>query len=160
MPLNCCHRNPTTDTGDPRLKFFNLLVLQRQIIKNPTPTLTLPLKGRGFYRFFPIHGGVFMGFSHFNGSFSNPSPFKGEVRRGMGYICRCRVRSGSRYLVNPSGILPESRVNQETINEAIMNLATMVFGTIFNLQDISFIRINLAKKIITATTTPKSIDLR
>jgi hypothetical protein len=30
-----------------------------------------------------------MGFSHFHGSFSNPSPFKGEVRRGMGYICRC-----------------------------------------------------------------------
>ena len=25
-----------------------------------------------------------MGFSHFHGSFSNPSPFKGEVRRGMG----------------------------------------------------------------------------
>ena len=30
-----------------------------------------------------------MGFSHFHGRFSNPSPFKGEVRRGMGYICRC-----------------------------------------------------------------------
>jgi len=33
-----------------------------------------------------------MGFSHFHGSFSNPSPFKGEVRRGMGYICRCSIK--------------------------------------------------------------------
>jgi len=32
-----------------------------------------------------------MGFSHFHGRFSNPSPFKGEVRRGMGYICRCSI---------------------------------------------------------------------
>jgi len=56
-----------------------MLTLQRQIIKNPTPTLTLPLKGRGFYGVFSLHGGGFMGFSHFHGSFSNPSPFKGEV---------------------------------------------------------------------------------
>ena len=34
-----------------------------------------------------------MGFSHFHGSFSNPSPFKGEVRRGMGYICRCSINT-------------------------------------------------------------------
>jgi len=61
------------------------LILQRQIIKNPTPTLTLPLKWRGFYGVFPLHGGDFIGFSHFHGSFSNSSPFKGEVRRGMGY---------------------------------------------------------------------------
>jgi len=67
------------------------LILQRQIIENPTPTLTLPLKGRGFYGVFSLHGGDFMGFSHFHGSFSNPSPFKGEVRRGMGYICRCSI---------------------------------------------------------------------
>jgi len=67
----------------------SFLILQRQIIKNPTPTLTLPLKGRGFYGVFSLHGGDFMGFSHFHGRFSNPSPFKGEVRRGMGYICRC-----------------------------------------------------------------------
>jgi len=33
-----------------------------------------------------------MGFSHFHGRFSNPSPFKGEVRRGMGYICRCSIK--------------------------------------------------------------------
>jgi hypothetical protein len=74
------------------------LLLQRQIIKNPTPTLTLPLKGRGFYGVFSLHGKDFMGFSHFHGSFSNPSPFKGEVRRGMGYICRCSIimdRKGS-----------------------------------------------------------------
>jgi len=64
------------------------LILQRQIIKNPTPTLTLPLKGRGFYGAFSPHGADFMGFSHFHGGFSNPSPFKGEVRRGMGYICQ------------------------------------------------------------------------
>ena len=32
-----------------------------------------------------------MGFSHFHGRFSNSSPFKGEVRRGMGYICRCSI---------------------------------------------------------------------
>ena len=70
------------------------LVLQRQIIKNPTPTLTLPLKGRGFYGVFSLHGGDFMGFSHFHGSFSNSSPFKGEVRRGMGYICRCSISYG------------------------------------------------------------------
>ena len=72
-----------------RAFFVALLILQRQIIKNPTPTLTLPLKGRGFYGVFPLHGGDFIGFSHFHGSFSNSSPFKGEVRRGMGYICRC-----------------------------------------------------------------------
>jgi hypothetical protein len=56
-----------------------MLVLQRQIIKNPTPTLTLPLKWREFYGVFPLHGGDFIGFSHFHGSFSNSSPFKGEV---------------------------------------------------------------------------------
>jgi very-short-patch-repair endonuclease len=39
-----------------------------------------------------------MGFSHFHGSFSNPSPFKGEVRRGMGYICRCSIKQLSRNL--------------------------------------------------------------
>ena len=33
-----------------------------------------------------------MGFSHFHGSFSNPSSFKGEVRRGMGYIWRCSIK--------------------------------------------------------------------
>ena len=57
------------------------IILQRQIIKNPTPTLTLPLKGRGFYGVFSLYEGDFMGFSHFHGSFSNPSPFKGEVKR-------------------------------------------------------------------------------
>jgi hypothetical protein len=31
-----------------------VLALQRQIIKNPTPTLTLPLKVRGFLGFFPL----------------------------------------------------------------------------------------------------------
>ena len=67
------------------------LILQRQIIKNPTPTLTLPLKGREFYEAFSPHRGDFMVFSHFHGSFSNPSPFKGEGRRGMGYICRCSI---------------------------------------------------------------------
>jgi len=39
-----------------KAKKENLLVLQRQIIKNPTPTLTLPLKGRGFYGVFSLHG--------------------------------------------------------------------------------------------------------
>jgi hypothetical protein len=34
------------------LGFSCFLILQRQIIKNPTPTLTLPLKGRGFYGVF------------------------------------------------------------------------------------------------------------
>ena len=33
-----------------------------------------------------------MGFSHFHGGFSNPSLFKGEVRRGMGYIWRCSIK--------------------------------------------------------------------
>ena len=75
---------------------LQMLVLQRQIIKNPTPTLTLPLKGRGFYGVFSLHGGDFMGFSHFHGRFSNPSPFKGEVRRGTGYICRCSIKGEGR----------------------------------------------------------------
>ncbi len=44
------------------------------------------------------------------------------------------------------GILPERRTDQHRINDqSIMNWATMVFGTIFNLQDISFIRITLAQ---------------
>ena len=88
-----------------------MLILQRQIIKNPTPTLTLPLKGRGFYGVFSLYEGDFMGFSHFHGSFSNPSPFKGEVRRGMGYICRCSINlcrknmdrsNTSPYLIGPT----------------------------------------------------------
>ena len=82
---------------------FRILVLQRQIFKNPTPTLTLPLKGRGFYGVFSLHGGDFMGFSHFHASFSNPSPFKGEVRRGMGYICRCSIRFRSFDIVSNFG---------------------------------------------------------
>ncbi len=34
-----------------------------------------------------------MGFYHFHGSFSNLSHFKGEVRRGMGYICRFSIKN-------------------------------------------------------------------
>jgi hypothetical protein len=37
-----------------------------------------------------------MGFSHFHESFSNPSPFKGEVRRGMGYMCRCSINRSTK----------------------------------------------------------------
>jgi hypothetical protein len=44
-------------------KTMSLLLLQRQIIKNPTPTLTLPLKGRGFYGVFSLSWKVFQSLS-------------------------------------------------------------------------------------------------
>ena len=65
------------------------LILQRQIIKNPTPTLTLPLKGRGFYGVFSLHGGDFMGFSHFHGSFLIPPLSRG--RSGGGWVIHVAV---------------------------------------------------------------------
>ena len=52
--------------------------------QEPHPQPNPPPEGEGILSGFFLHGADFMGFSHFHGSFSNPSPFKGEVRRGMG----------------------------------------------------------------------------
>jgi len=49
------------------------LILQRQIIKNPTPALTLPLKGRGFYGVFSLSWKVFQSL-----------PFQGGGQEGDG----------------------------------------------------------------------------
>jgi hypothetical protein len=56
---------------------------ERASFRGMSPNLKIPS---------PSRGGNFMGFSHFHGRFSNPSPFKGEGRRGMGYICRCSIK--------------------------------------------------------------------
>ena len=53
--------------------FEVVTVLQRQIIKNPTPTLTLPLKGRGFYGVFSLSCKVFQSL-----------PFQGGGQEGDG----------------------------------------------------------------------------
>jgi hypothetical protein len=62
-----------------------LLILQRQITKNPTPTLTLPLKGGNFMGFFPVHGGDF-GFFSVPLKFSRSLPFQGGGQEGDGML--------------------------------------------------------------------------
>ena len=61
-----------------------MLILQRQIIKNPTPTLTLPLKGRGFYGVFSLHGGILWGFLTFMEGFPIPPLSRGRSGGGWG----------------------------------------------------------------------------
>jgi hypothetical protein len=58
------------------------LILQRQIIKNPTPTLTLPLKGRGFYGFFPYMGEILWVFLTFMEVFPIPPLSRGRSGGG------------------------------------------------------------------------------
>jgi hypothetical protein len=53
------------------------LVLQRQIIKNPTPTLPLPLKGRGFYGVFPTREEILWFFFSLSWKFFQSLPFQG-----------------------------------------------------------------------------------
>jgi hypothetical protein len=47
-----------------------------EIINRPTPTLSLPLKGREIVTFFFLKGWKWL----------PSSPFKGEARRGMGIL--------------------------------------------------------------------------
>jgi len=63
---------------------WSLLILQRQIIKNPTPTLTLPLKGRGFYGVFSLSWKVFQSLPFPSGPEALPGRRQGGGQEGDG----------------------------------------------------------------------------
>ena len=111
---------------------FNTTATDHQ---EPHPHPDPPPEEEGILWGFSPTWGKFLGFSHFfHGSFSNPSPFKGEVRRGMGYICRCSINVGMTFpfegFMKQQGLL-ELRIFKTL---APMRWTLSVFDNVFDIH--------------------------
>ena len=85
MPFNSKHENSVQYFF---IIYINcLIILQRQIIENPTPTLTLPLKGRGFYE----------GFLTFMEVFPIPPLSRGRSGGGWGIYVAVRINISKKF---------------------------------------------------------------